>query len=725
MSVIFLSAVSDEFRDYRDQLRSDLTRHNVEVKIQKDFKDYGVVILDQLDLYISTCDAVIHLVGNMTGSDAKFASIRSISTKYPDIAEKLPPLRDALDKDLAISYTQWEAWLALYHGKRLLIARADDAAPRGPNYSSTETSRAAQQMHLERLRAVERYPGYVFTSPDDLAKHIAYTIIPDLLAQDQQRETPRETGNLLYASSIAVVVPLFLMPLVAAMLYYILGVWWQAASLAFLSTAGTAALTVTYLHYIGVLGAESARQRYDSLRASLAAGGTAARLYSSWLARFLDAVERFLGDAGMADRTLLPHAFGLRKRAPLWTAPAFDRCMLLAAIYPIVTILIIWAVSGQVGEAGEALLLKPDYSAWQRGLLVAGSVSVSIAMAAQQRSKGRKRSFLLFVVAAVLSFAAPAFEDAGIYIIGGLLSMALNFVLTATYAGAGAYAICGVASMLSLYLGLDLLAFAGLSAAAALNWIAIRYRWQGVFLSVFLPATIFGCLCAAPLASSRPAEYNAGALLLFFGLLTLLNAPFAWASLGLTRALLRRGLELGGWWPCFLAFADALLAAVTVAVLAVTMVIGVQAFDGLVVRSGGKHVLPLGQLFDGISAHPGEPQYWWVYAVMLSSMIPSIVNLVIGGTALMRAAPGLPSLLLRYMPVGGAVPAIDRAWLAFVLTLQVVSGMILGIAAQALLALGLIGYVMPRLGLGLLALARSIEAFDLPMRVWHIFEGAF
>jgi hypothetical protein len=38
---IFLSTVSDEFRDYRDQLRHDLTRHNVEVKVQEDFKDYG------------------------------------------------------------------------------------------------------------------------------------------------------------------------------------------------------------------------------------------------------------------------------------------------------------------------------------------------------------------------------------------------------------------------------------------------------------------------------------------------------------------------------------------------------------------------------------------------------------------------------------------------------------------------------------------------------------
>jgi hypothetical protein len=37
-----------------------------------------------------------------------------------------------------------------------------------------------------------------------------------------------------------------------------------------------------------------------------------------------------------------------------------------------------------------------------------------------------------------------------------------------------------------------------------------------------------------------------GPMLLFLGLLTLLNAPFDWASLGLTRALLRRGLECGG-----------------------------------------------------------------------------------------------------------------------------------------------------------------------------------
>jgi hypothetical protein len=45
MSVkIFLSTVSDEFRAYRDALRTDLTRHNVEVKVQEDSKILGWVL---------------------------------------------------------------------------------------------------------------------------------------------------------------------------------------------------------------------------------------------------------------------------------------------------------------------------------------------------------------------------------------------------------------------------------------------------------------------------------------------------------------------------------------------------------------------------------------------------------------------------------------------------------------------------------------------------------
>jgi tetratricopeptide (TPR) repeat protein len=184
MSVrIFLSTVSDEFRAYRDALHGDLTRHNVEVKVQEDFKDLGGDTLDKLDVYIAHCDAVVHLVGDMTGSAPEELPLRALRKKYPDLADELPPLGEALQSGVSLSYTQWEAWLALYHGGRLFIAKAADGAERGPSYTPTDGSRAAQALHLAGLRKAGRYPGHTFTSPADLALHIAYTGILDLLVQ--------------------------------------------------------------------------------------------------------------------------------------------------------------------------------------------------------------------------------------------------------------------------------------------------------------------------------------------------------------------------------------------------------------------------------------------------------------------------------------------------------------------------------------------------------------
>src|SRR5262249_10262308 len=89
-----------------------------------------------------------------------------------------------------------------------------------------------------------------------------------------------------------------------------------------------------------------------------------------------------------ADRTLFPHAFGLRTPAPLWTAAAFDSCLLLALIYPFATILIIWAASGDVGPAEAALLLKSNLPEWQRGLVVAIVAIMVFAILRSVRMKG-------------------------------------------------------------------------------------------------------------------------------------------------------------------------------------------------------------------------------------------------------------------------------------------------------------------------------------------------
>ncbi|MGB6494604.1 MAG: hypothetical protein WBF00_13720 [Methylocella sp.] len=226
---------------------------------------------------------------------------------------------------------------------------------------------------------------------------------------------------------------------------------------------------------------------------------------------------------------------------------------------------------------------------------------------------------------------------------------------------------------------------------------------------------IMACFAAAvPLGAHDP-------LLLFLGLLTLLNAPFDRASLGLTRALRRRGPELGGWYPYFLALVDAALATLIIALLALTMVLGVQTFDELAVHGGGKPVLPLDTLFDGIAKNPAAPEYWWAYALLLSSMIPSLINLMISGMAFTRGIPWLARLLLQWIPEGKAVPGYKRQPAAIGLTVQMFAGAFLGIAAQGFLAWGLIFHVMPWIGLDLLDMARAVAAFDLPTQVAQLF----
>jgi hypothetical protein len=116
---------------------------------------------------------------------------------------------------------------------------------------------------------------------------------------------------------------------------------------------------------------------------------------------------------------------------------------------------------------------------------------------------------------------------------------------------------------------------------------------------------------------------------------------------------MRRALELGGWWPYLLSLMDACLASAVATYTISTIVIGIQAFDELAVHGGGAAVLPLPALFDGIAKNPGAPEYWWIYAFLFSTMIPSLINLAIGGMALMQGIPGLGRLLLNWIPEGG------------------------------------------------------------------------
>lgn len=110
---LFLSAVSAEFRSYRDLLCSQLQRPNVTVHVQEDFIPTGTETLDKLDAYTKDCDAVLHIAGDMPGAWAKQPALQSLKERYPDLAQRLPLLKDSIATGQPpLSYTQWEAYLA-------------------------------------------------------------------------------------------------------------------------------------------------------------------------------------------------------------------------------------------------------------------------------------------------------------------------------------------------------------------------------------------------------------------------------------------------------------------------------------------------------------------------------------------------------------------------------------------------------------------------------------
>ncbi|MBL8419186.1 MAG: tetratricopeptide repeat protein [Dechloromonas sp.] len=195
---IFLSTVSAEFRSYRDALRHYLERPNVTAKVQEDFIATGSETLDMLDDYIRQCEVVIHLVGDMTGAMAPARSVAVIRQHYPDFGSRLPPVATFLETGgPLLSYTQWEAWLALYHGKRLIIAVPESGAQRDDRSALDPLQAAAQQEHLARLRSINRHPGIRFVSSDQFAAEVWRSSLLDILIE---AGLVREPVSLPYTS---------------------------------------------------------------------------------------------------------------------------------------------------------------------------------------------------------------------------------------------------------------------------------------------------------------------------------------------------------------------------------------------------------------------------------------------------------------------------------------------------------------------------------------------
>ncbi|MDB6138810.1 MAG: Formylglycine-rating enzyme required for sulfatase, contains domain [Verrucomicrobiaceae bacterium] len=158
---LFLSAVSSEFRRCREMLRTDLTGPDMPWKVaeQADFAVGGSTLLEKLDRYIGDSSAVIHLIGEAAGECATPLEVDAFLAARPSFLARYPAIRKELGKCHALSYTQWEAYMALDHDVPVYVYSPDeDFRERQPGFTASDADRLSQTAHYDRfkLQGVDR-----------------------------------------------------------------------------------------------------------------------------------------------------------------------------------------------------------------------------------------------------------------------------------------------------------------------------------------------------------------------------------------------------------------------------------------------------------------------------------------------------------------------------------------------------------------------------------------
>ena len=477
------------------------------------------------------------------------------------------------------------------------------------------------------------------------------------------------------------------------------------------------------------------RRMFDKLKTQLEAGGAIGEIYSTRLKAMLNAVDRFFGDADPAVKTLWPHAFGFTGQKPFWTAPAYDRCLLIALLYPLVMIYAMWGFSGHVGPGEAAVGLPDDAGGWRRLLAIGVILTMNLSFYAAKDTERWYNKIAAFALALAFATILTTTVDiifgigVGFGFVGalvgvfafagsGVVAITFAFVFAFLFSFAGTivvnldnysspiFAVISVFTLISVFT----FSFAIGFAADYFDKRARQKNWHGVFLGLQSVGLLILCYMAAAWLGGSTIWVGAAPLLMFVGIFTLINAPFDWLTLGLTRALLRRGLELGGWWPLLLAIADLIMAAVVIVLLGAAMVIAVDAFNAVTVSAGGENVFDLAGTLNGLAdpKRRSEPEYWWLYATLFSTLIPSIINVAVGALSVIRGVPGLHRMVAGAMMPGRGVLGANL-WMAPALAFEVLVSVIIGTAAPLGLLWVLFGWLLPAFGTGLIPWLRVVE----------------
>jgi hypothetical protein len=225
----------------------------------------------------------------------------------------------------------------------------------------------------------------------------------------------------------------------------------------------------------------------------------------------------------------------------------------------------------------------------------------------------------------------------------------------------------------------------------------------GLFWTIFWPGILSIEFQAITGASHANAGQNAFSLMFLLGLIPVINTPFAWLSVAVTRTLLRRACVAGSaWWQMVLGLADVMVGLVLLLGLAIALTISLRWADHLVINGGVAPVVDACAILRQIRAGPDYSGNYWAYGIIFVTLIPSFANMIFGAAGLILSLfRGVRSWVVRQ--IGRSREGAKRA-----------AGYVAEVAAACIgIATLLAGALSWMLLVGSLQVAPSLSAFVL------------
>lgn len=363
-----------------------------------------------------------------------------------------------------------------------------------------------------------------------------------------------------------------------------------------------------------------------------------------------------------------------RVLAQATTYRLYDKALLLAVCYPMVSIVLYWLVTGDGGAVGGTTILETAGTNFlpERALLLFEVVIILLSahyyIAANHRLSLALLAFaFLFalVVAFTFEFAAAV---AGVFAVTGAIAFALTFARAVAGAFAAAFACAftfavifagaasGAAGFAEAETGLIAAALGAAVAVAAavvyaVSWLERRARYglAGVALTLLMFAAWGLLLIFMPWNEVR-REYHV--IFFFLGVFPLVNGIFDFMSYVVTLTLMRLGLWR--WRPYVAAPLDLAVACLLFLALGIAMTGLVAAMNEI----AGEKLIDLKGIFAGIDKDPSS--YLWLYMILFSTILPTALHFAVSLLGWQSCVP----VRLRQLAIRGLESAdeIERLW---------------------------------------------------------------